>query len=86
MTAVFVFAALIVVNVAYCIYDGRSAEAARQIDDFYRVEFKKSYGVKDEIATQSWYCLFHENRADGFGCPLFCYMGNCSKSATYANA
>ena len=55
MTAVFVFAALIVVNVAYCIYDGRSAEAARQIDDFYRVEFKKSYGVKDEIATQSWY-------------------------------
>ena len=55
MTAVFVFAALIVVNVAYCIYDGRSAEASRHIDDIYRVELKKSYGVKDEIATQSWY-------------------------------
>ena len=55
MTAIFVFAALIVVNVAYCVLDGRRAEAARQIDDFYRVEFKKSYGVKDEIATQSWY-------------------------------
>lgn len=45
MTAIFVFATLILVNVAYCIYDGRRAEAARQIDDFYRVEFKKSYGM-----------------------------------------
>lgn len=41
MTAVFVFAALIVVNAVYCIYDGRSEEAARQMDDFYRVEFKR---------------------------------------------
>lgn len=55
MTAIFVFAALIIVNVAYCIFDGRRAEAARQIDDFYRVEFKRNYGVKEEIATQSWY-------------------------------
>ena len=46
MTAVFVFAALIVVNAVYCIYDGRSEEAARQMDDFYRVEFKKNYGAR----------------------------------------
>lgn len=55
MTAVFVFAALIVVNAAYCIYDGRSEEAARQMDDFYRVEFKKNYGVREDALTQSWY-------------------------------
>ena len=55
MTAVFVFAALIVVNAGYCIYDGRSEEAARQMDDFYRVEFKKNYGVREDALTQSWY-------------------------------
>ena len=55
MTAVFVFAALIVVNAAYCIYDGRSEEAARQMDDFYRVEFKKNYNVREDALTQSWY-------------------------------
>lgn len=55
MTAVFVFAALIVVNAVYCIYDGRSEEAARQMDDFYRVEFKKNYGAREDALTQSWY-------------------------------
>ena len=55
MTAIFVFAALIVVNAGYCIYDGRSEEAARQMDDFYRVEFKKNYNVREEALTQSWY-------------------------------
>ena len=55
MTAVFVFAALIVVNVAYCVYDGRRAAAASQIDDFYRVEFKKSYGVKEKTLSEGWY-------------------------------
>lgn len=55
MTAIFVFAALIVVNVAYCVLDGRRAEAARQMDDFYRVEFRKSCGAKDDVLTQSWY-------------------------------
>lgn len=49
MTAIFVFAALIVVNVAYSIYDSRRAATARQIDDYYRVEFKKSYNVSNEI-------------------------------------
>ena len=43
MTAVFVFAALIVVNAVYCIYDGRS------------VEFKKNYGAREDALTQSWY-------------------------------
>lgn len=57
MTAILVFAALIAANVAYCIYDGRRAEAARQMDDFYRVEFKKTYGAKaaDDAALSSWY-------------------------------
>lgn len=57
MTAVFVFAALIAANIVYSIYDGRRAEAAHQMDDFYRVEFKKSYGAKNGhgAAMQSWY-------------------------------
>ena len=55
MTASFVFAALIIASVAYSVFDGRRAEAARRMDDFYRVEFKKSYVVKDEIAAQNWY-------------------------------
>ena len=55
MTAVFVFAALIIVNIAYCVYDGRRADAARQIDDFYRVEFKKTYRAKEKTITESWY-------------------------------
>ena len=55
MTAIFVFAALIIASVAYSVFDGRRAEAARRMDDFYRVEFKKSYVVKDEIAAQNWY-------------------------------
>ena len=49
MTAIFVFAALIAVNVAYTIYDGRRAATARQIDDYYRIEYKKSYNLSNEI-------------------------------------
>ena len=48
MTAIFVFAALIAVNVAFAIYDNRRAETARQIDDYYRVEFKKTYQLTSE--------------------------------------
>ena len=48
MTAILVFAALIAVNVAYSIYDARCAETARQIDDYYRVEFKKTYQLSHE--------------------------------------
>ena len=55
MTAVFVFAALVIVNIAYCVYDGRRADAACQIDDFYRVEFKKTYGAKEKTLTEGWY-------------------------------
>lgn len=47
MTAILVFAALIAANVAYSIVDNRNAEAARQLDAYYRVEYKKSYGVKN---------------------------------------
>lgn len=56
MTAMFVFAVLIVVNIAYSIYDNRRVEAARQLDDFYRVEFKKTYNLSNENgAVSSWY-------------------------------
>ena len=55
MTAIIVFAALIAVNVAYSIYDGRRAEPARQIDDYYRVEFKKSYQLANEQGTATMY-------------------------------
>ena len=48
MTAIFVFATLIAVNVAFAIYDSRRAETARQIDDYYRVEFKKTYQLTSE--------------------------------------
>ena len=49
MTAITVFAALIAVNVAYSIYDSRRAESDRLIDDYYRVEFKKSYRLSSEL-------------------------------------
>lgn len=57
MTVIFVFAALIAANIAYSVIDSRRAEDARQMDDFYRVEFKKSYDVRRETAPASsnWY-------------------------------
>ena len=57
MTVIFVFVALIAANIAYSVVDSRRAEDARQMDDFYRVEFKKSYDVKRETtpASTSWY-------------------------------
>ena len=48
MTAIIVFGTLIAVNVAYSIYDSRRAETARLIDDYYRVEFKKTYNLSNE--------------------------------------
>ena len=50
MTSIVVFAALIAANVVYAIYDARRAETARQIDDYYRVEFKKTYQLTSEQA------------------------------------
>ena len=38
MTAFVIFAVLLIANVLYTIDDNRRAEAARQVDDFYRVE------------------------------------------------
>ena len=51
MTVIFVFVALIAANIAYSVYDSYREEDARQIDDFYRVEFKKSYDVKRETES-----------------------------------
>lgn len=55
MTAMIVFAALIAVNVAYSLYDYRRAETTRQIDDYYRVEFKKSYQLSNEQYSANMY-------------------------------
>ncbi len=55
MTAIVVFLALIVANIAYSVYDSRRAETARQIDDYYRVEFKKSYQLSNEQNTVGMY-------------------------------
>ena len=48
MTAIIVFGALIAVNIAYSIYDTQRAETARRMDDYYRVEFKKTYQLSNE--------------------------------------
>ena len=48
MTAIIVVATLIAVNVAYSIHDNRRAETARQIEDYYREEFKKTYQLSSE--------------------------------------
>ena len=48
MTAMIVFAALIVANIAYQIYDSRRAAAYQMMDDYYRVEFKKTYNLASE--------------------------------------
>ena len=55
MTAMIVFGALIAVNIAYAIYDTQRAETARQIDDYYRVEFKKTYQLANEQNTAGMY-------------------------------
>ena len=57
MTALFVFIALIAANVAYSIHDARRNETARQMDDFYRVEYKKTYGARTEETrlASGWY-------------------------------
>ena len=55
MTAIIVFAALIAVNIAYAVYDSRRAETARQIDDYYRVEFKKTYRLSSEQYSAGMY-------------------------------
>ena len=79
MTAIFVFAALIIASVAYSVFDGRRAEAARRMDDFYRVEFKKSYVVKDEIAAQNWYWSFAEWRNGWLRPSVFLMRGKLQK-------
>ena len=55
MTAIIVFAALIAANIAYQIYDNRCADTYRQIEDYYRVEFKKAYNLSNEQSTVSMY-------------------------------
>ena len=55
MTAMIVFGTLIAVNIAYAIYESQRAETARQIDDYYRVEFKKTYQLSNEQNTVGMY-------------------------------
>jgi len=49
MTAIIVFGALIVANIAYSIYDSRRAAAYQLMDDYYRVEFKKAYNLSSDV-------------------------------------
>ena len=55
MTTLFVVFALIVANVVYAVYDHRRMQTAQQMEDFYRVEFKKTYNVDKEHNALSWY-------------------------------
>lgn len=48
MTSIIILAALVAASIAYSIYDNRCDNLARQIDDYYRVEFKKSYCISNE--------------------------------------
>ena len=41
MTVMMIFAAVMIANIAFSIYDNRQAEVDRQIDDFYRVEDRR---------------------------------------------
>lgn len=47
MTSVFLFTALAAASIVYTIVDDNRLETERQIDDFYRVELKKAYGVQN---------------------------------------
>ena len=51
------YIALIAANIAYSIHDARRSETNRQMDDFYRVEYKKTYGLRNEEASiaNGWY-------------------------------
>ncbi len=49
MTAMFVFAALAVASIVYTVVDNNRMDTERQIDDFYRIEHKKTY-----IAQNGW--------------------------------
>lgn len=53
MTSIFVFAALIVANIAYQVYDSFRSEVDRQMDDYFRVEFKKSYNIVNEARAMN---------------------------------
>lgn len=50
MTAIFVFIALAVASIVYTVVDNRRIDTERQINDFYRVEHKKTY-----LAQNGWY-------------------------------
>ena len=57
MTAIYVCLALIAANVGYAIYDNRKMENLCQMDDYYRVEFKKTYNIagNKKVMPGSWY-------------------------------
>lgn len=54
MTALIVFIALIVANAVYCIRDGRRAAVNRQMDSFYRVEYKRCALKHEDRAAGGW--------------------------------
>jgi len=48
MMMMFVFSALVVANIAYAVYDSYCSRTTEQMEDFYRVEFRKSYCMDQE--------------------------------------
>lgn len=56
MTAIFVFAALAAASIVYTVVDNSRMETEQQIDDFYRVEYKKTYDAQSgEAAVSAWF-------------------------------
>ena len=50
MTILYVVLALAAAYVAYSIYDARRDEAVHQMNDFYEVEYKKTFVARNENA------------------------------------
>ncbi|MBR2942006.1 MAG: hypothetical protein IKB82_01280 [Clostridia bacterium] len=48
MTTLYVVLALAAGYIAYSIYDARRDDAIHQMNDFYEVEYKKSFVVQNE--------------------------------------
>ena len=51
MTVLFVFVALLIANFLFTRWDDKRVEESRRLQDFYRIEYKKSY---DATVDTNW--------------------------------
>ena len=51
MSVMFVFSALVVANIAYAVYDSYRSQTTQQMEEFYRVEFRKDYCMDQEYGV-----------------------------------